>query len=78
MKTVLITLALIVLVVAGVGFYRGWFDFSSRNDESEASATLSVDKDRIEADKDKVLNKAQDRENQAEDELEPAPDKAQD
>jgi uncharacterized protein YxeA len=60
MKTVLIVLALIVVVGVGLGFYLGWFNFSSRNDTGKPNVTLSVDKDKVEADKDKVVDKVQD------------------
>lgn len=59
MKTVLVLLILLV-VVAGLGYYRGWFNLSSRNDQGKPNVTLSVDKDKIEADKDKVVNSVQD------------------
>jgi hypothetical protein len=67
MKTVLIVLALIVAMAVGLGFYRGWFHFSSSNDAGKSNVTLSVDKDKmtadkdkVEADKDKVVDKAND------------------
>jgi hypothetical protein len=67
MKTALIILALIVAIAVGLGFYRGWFNFSSHNDAGKSNVTLSVDKDKMtadkdkaEADKDKVVNKAND------------------
>ena len=59
MKTVLIVLVLIVVVGGGLGLYLGWFNFSSRDDAGKSSVTLSVDKDKIEADKDKVVDKVQ-------------------
>jgi hypothetical protein len=78
MKTVLIILAALVLVaVVGLGFYRGWFDFSSSNDESKSNVTLSVDKDKIETDKDDAVEKAQDLGHEAVDKISPSPEKAQ-
>jgi hypothetical protein len=43
----LIVLILIVLSVAGLGFYRGWFHVTSNN----STVNLTVDKDKIEQDK---------------------------
>ena len=74
MRTVLILLALIVVV--GVGL--GWFHFSSRNDKGEPSVTLSVDKDKITTDKDKLVNKVQDLGHQAADKIAPTTQKARD
>lgn len=55
-----ITLVLIVLIVVGLGFYLGWFNFSSGNSPGTSNVTVSVDKDKIEADKDNVVDKVQD------------------
>jgi beta-lactam-binding protein with PASTA domain len=57
MKTLLKLLVLIVVVVAGVGFYLGWFRLSSRSDDSKPNISLTVDKEKIEADKDKLVEK---------------------
>jgi len=59
MKPILIVLILIVIAVVGLGAYRGWFHLSSRNDQAKADVTVSVDKDKIVADKDQVMDKAQ-------------------
>lgn len=54
MKLVLILSALIVVA----GFFMGWFNFSAHNEEggSQANVTLTVDKDKIVSDKDKVVD----------------------
>jgi beta-lactam-binding protein with PASTA domain len=57
MKTLLKLVVLIVVVVAGVGFYLGWFHLSSRSDESKPNISLTLDKDKFEADKDKLMEK---------------------
>lgn len=49
-----------VVIVGVVGFYLGWFSFSMSDDDRKPNITLSVDKDKIEADKDKVVDKVQD------------------
>lgn len=60
MKRLLIAVVLIAVVVAAVGLYLGWFRFSSGSDQNEANATLSVDKEKIQEDKDKVADKIHD------------------
>jgi cell division protein YceG involved in septum cleavage len=52
MIRVLLVLVLIVAVVAGLGFYMGWFHFSSGSDDKNAHITVSVDKGQIQKDKD--------------------------
>jgi uncharacterized protein (UPF0333 family) len=55
----LLMLVLIVAVVAGLGFYMGWFHFSSGSDGMNAHVTVSVDKDQIQKDKNKALDKVE-------------------
>jgi hypothetical protein len=49
-------LALIVAGVVGLGFYMGWFHFSSSSDGRNSHITVSVDKDQIQKDKDKAVD----------------------
>jgi len=72
----LLVLALIVAVVAGLGFYMGWFHFSSGSDDRNAHITVSVDKDQIQEDKDKAVDKVQDLGQQAKDKVETTTQKA--
>ena len=58
--SLLLSCALTVSVVAGLGFYMGWFHFSSGNDDKNAHITVSMDKDQIKKDKDKAVDKVQD------------------
>jgi len=60
MSRMLLVLALIMAVVIGLGFYMGWFHFSSASDDKKAHITVSVDKDQIQKDKDKAVDKVQD------------------
>jgi len=69
MRTLLIMAALIAVVGVGLGLYRGWFSVSSRHDESKPNVTVAVDKDRIIADKDTVVDKMQDLRHEAEDKI---------
>lgn len=76
MKALLIILAIVVLAVLGVGLYRGWFSFSSHNAKGKSNVTLSVDKDKIETDKDSALDKAQDLGHKAVDKISPSKEKS--
>ena len=82
MQTVLfaIVLTTLILVVAGVGlaFYLGWFKLSSRSDRGKADVTLSFDTDKIEADRERMVNKVQTLGHQAVDEIALAAQKAHD
>jgi len=69
MVRILLVLALIVAVVAGIGFYRGWFHFSSGSDDNNAHVTVSVDNGQIQEDKDKVVDRVQDLGQQAKDKV---------
>jgi len=77
MARMLFTLALIVAVVAGLGFYMGWFHFSSGSDGNSAHVTISMDKGQIQKDKDKAVDKVQDLGQQAKDKVETTAQKAQ-
>lgn len=77
MRRMLFGLALIVAVVAGLGFYLGWFHFSSSSDDNSAYVTMSVDKDQIQKDTDKAVDKVQDLGQQAKDEVAPTTQKTQ-
>ena len=70
-------LALIVAVVVGLGFYMGWFHFSSGSDGNSTHVTMSMDKGRIQEDKDKAVDKVKSLEQRAKDKVETTPQKAQ-
>ncbi len=63
-------LVLIVTLVVGLGFYMGWFHFSSGSDGTNAHVTMSVDKGRIQEDKDKAVDKVKGLEQRAKDKVE--------
>jgi flagellar basal body-associated protein FliL len=77
MARMFFALVLIVAVVAGLGFYMGWFHFSSGSDGNSAHVTVSMDKGQIQEDKDKAVDKVQDLGEQAEDKVETTAQKAQ-
>jgi hypothetical protein len=54
---VLVVLAVIVL---GVGYYLGWFQFSTASGGGKAGISMEVDKDKIKADEEKAQEKLKD------------------
>ena len=56
MKAFLFVVVLLLVGIAGVGFYRGWFHLSSDTDHAEhkVNTTFTVDEDKIREDKEKV------------------------
>ena len=73
-----LVLAVIVAGVVGLGFYMGWFHFSSGSDHNNAHVTVLVDKDQIQKDKDKAVDKVQDLGQQAKDKVATTTEKAHD
>jgi uncharacterized protein YxeA len=69
MKAIVFVLVLIVVGVVSLGFYLGWFHFSSGSDGSNAHVTVSVDTDQIHEDADKAVDKVQDLELRAKDKV---------
>lgn len=59
MKGMILAVVLVVACAIGLGFYMGWFQFSSGSDGNQDSITLSVNKDTIQDDKDKAVDKLQ-------------------
>jgi len=54
-----IVLVLILAGVAGLGLYRGWFHVTSDRDADKSKVTLTVDKDKMQEDKQKAVDKVQ-------------------
>jgi len=56
MRTMLIVVVVLMVGVAGLGFYRGWFQLSSDTDNAGHSinATFTVDEDKMRDDKEKL------------------------
>jgi predicted negative regulator of RcsB-dependent stress response len=57
MKTLFGVIVLLLVVIAGLGFYRGWFHLSTNSTGQKSSATVTVDRDKIKADEGKVKEK---------------------
>jgi hypothetical protein len=60
MKGLLTVLVLLALVICGVGFYRGWFEFSTGKSEDKTTISVTVDKNKIKEDEEKAKDKMQD------------------
>ena len=61
MRVILIVGVLLLVGIAGLGFYRGWFQFSTNtnNVDNKVNTTFTVDEDKIREDKEKVQDFAQ-------------------
>ena len=68
MKTLLVVVALLLVGIAGLGVYRGWFTFATTSTDQKPSATITVDKDKIHADEEKAKEKLQGFEHKAKEE----------
>ncbi len=60
MRTLMFVVVLLLVGIVGVGFYQGWFQVSTNNTDQKPSATVTVDKDKIHADEQKVKEKMED------------------
>jgi hypothetical protein len=52
-------LVLLLIVIVVIGACLGWFHFSSSHDAGRPNVTFSVDRDKIRADKNEVVDKIQ-------------------
>jgi len=57
MRGLLFVLFLLVAGVAGLGYYRGWFGFTSTGADGKTNITLTVDQNKIKADEKKAEEK---------------------
>ena len=49
----------LLVVIASVGYYRGWFAFSTNGTDQTPSATVTVDKAKFHEDEQKAKEKVQ-------------------
>lgn len=59
MRTLMFVVVFFLVGIGGVGFYRGWFQVSTDTANQMPSATITVDKDKIHADEQKVKEKVE-------------------
>jgi hypothetical protein len=61
MKRILVVLVLFLAVASvGLGFYRGWFSFTSDSADKKSNVTFSVDTEKFQADSKSAMASAQD------------------
>ena len=60
MKGLFIAFVVLMAVVIGVGFYRGWWNFASDSTDTKVHLNVTVDKNKIHEDKETALKKVQD------------------
>ena len=75
MKRLLFVLVLLVVGAVGLGFYLGWWHFSSGGADGKPGATITVDQDKIEADKKAAQEKVKELEEKAKEKANAATDK---
>ena len=56
-RSLVVLVALFLVGIAGVGFYRGWFQLSTESTDQKPSATITVDKGKIREDEQKAKEK---------------------
>ena len=59
MKKLLVVIVLLLVTIAVLGFYRGWFRLSTDHADQQPSATFTVDQNKINEDKDSVRDRVQ-------------------
>jgi hypothetical protein len=64
MRRLLLVLVLLVAGVVGLGFYRGWFHLSTGEADGKSNIPVTVDRDKIEQDKEKAKEKVHEVEQQ--------------
>ncbi|NLS94056.1 MAG: hypothetical protein GXX96_18000 [Planctomycetaceae bacterium] len=59
MRVFLIVVVVILVGIAALGLYRGWFHLSADSTDQESSATFTVDQNKINADGEKAKESLQ-------------------
>ena len=59
MKALVFVLVLLLAGIVGLGFYRGWFRLSMQSMDNQPSATITVDKVKIQEDEKSAKEKVQ-------------------
>ena len=65
MRKLLGTLTILVLIVLGVGFYRGWFGVATDDQPGQTNVEINVDKEKIRQDAEAAKEKARELADQA-------------
>ena len=57
MRTLFGLLVVLLVGIAALGFYRGWFHFSTASADQKSSVTITVDQEKLHADEGKAREK---------------------
>jgi hypothetical protein len=77
MKRLIVLVVLLAAATACLGFYLGWFTFTSEmTSDGKQNLTVTVDKDKIHDDKEKAKDKVRDAEQKVKDKAADAAQKA--
>lgn len=60
MNRFLVVVVVLVVCVGGLAYYRGWFQVSTEGSDHATDVTVTVDKDKIRGDEDKVKKSVHD------------------
>ena len=69
MRNLMVVMVLLLVGIAGLGFYRGWFQLSTTGADQKPSATVTLDKAKIHEDEQEAKDKAKGFEQEAKDKL---------
>ncbi|MGA2254659.1 MAG: hypothetical protein ABSG53_08365 [Thermoguttaceae bacterium] len=59
MRSLMLVVVLVLIGIAGLGYYRGWFAFSTNSKDQTPSATIMVDKNKFHEDEQKAKDDVQ-------------------
>ena len=59
MRTLVFVGGLFLVGIVGLGFYQGWFHFSTNSTDHTSSATVTVDEGKLHADEQKAKDEMQ-------------------
>jgi hypothetical protein len=59
MRGLLFVVVVLLVGIAGLGLYRGWFHVSTSGTDQKPGATITMDKDKIHADEEMAKEKVQ-------------------
>jgi len=60
MRRFMVFLVVVVACIAGLGFYRGWFQVGSETNDDKRNVTFTADPNKIKDDEKKVVEKVKD------------------
>jgi hypothetical protein len=60
MRRFIVFLVVVVACIAGLGFYRGWFQVGSETNDDKRNVTFTADPSKIKDDENKVVEKVRD------------------